>query len=132
MNVERLKHLSAYLRDLPDDNEVGFNMADWWVSKDEEADEYSYCEEPVDYRGHDCKTAGCLAAHAVNLFSVGAWCTLDIEKLARELLGLTSEQAYYLFTPRGKDMYKLTPQDAANAIDRLLQGAPQHELWRVQ
>lgn len=132
MNVERLKHLSAYLRHLPDDGDVGFCMSDWFLSKNEDEFEDSYCEEPLDYRGHDCNTVACLAGHAVLLFCVDIWCARSIEKLARELLGLTSEQAYYLFTPRGKDMYKLTPQDAANAIDRLLQGAPQHELWRVQ
>ncbi|MCI0557065.1 MAG: hypothetical protein MN733_01110 [Nitrososphaera sp.] len=125
MNVDRLKHLSEYLRNLPDDGDVGFNMSEWWLDKD---DDYR-CVRPVDYRGHLCNTAACVAGHTVYLFSGDAARTIRIEEAARELLGLFPDQANCLFMPYDEHLDTITPHDAANAIDRLLQGVALPDLW---
>lgn len=127
MNVERLKQVAEYLRHLPDDGNVGFNMVVWWEETDSEWDGY----EPLDYRGDPCDTAACYAGHTVYLFSGDAARTTEIEEAARELLDLTPDQAYYLFTPciPEQELRRLTPCDAANATDRLLQGVALQDLW---
>lgn len=127
MNIDRLKHLAEYFRNLPDDGDVGFNMAEWWLAKSE--DEYPSSVDLVDYRGYECNTVACLAGHAVHLFSGDAGRRVSIDIAARRLLDLTSEQANCLFTPYNIELCKITPNDAANAIDRLLQGVALEDLW---
>lgn len=83
----------------------------------------------VFYRKEDCGTYACLAGHAVLLA-----CGLDklkdmylsdddIESSARHLMGLSASEAALLFWPsRDIPWEGITPQEAAAAIRRMVNG----------
>jgi hypothetical protein len=113
MNIENLAALSAHLRNLASNSEVGFNMMCWFE------------EDMVDYACRKCGTVGCIAGHAVWLFKREAVYDLDppaIRAIAADLLGLAMDQAGDLF--EGNIFGDVTPQQAADAIDRMIAGQP--------
>lgn len=76
---------------------------------------------------HDCATIGCIAGHAVLLFSdpgtydnpgESLWWDMDFASEAQHLLGLDDHQAFQLFTPSHsgdpRDDLQCEPKDVTN------------------
>ena len=76
-----------------------------------------------------CGTAGCIAGLAVAMFSPKTWSDVvsgfDVEEKAQNLLRLNEKITEKLFFPGDINLYVVTPEMAADAIDSLLEtGTP--------
>ena|SRR5215467_1577130 len=113
MNVERLTKLRDHLIALQEieSPEIGFNMLPWRM------------ENAIDWRHNECGTVGCIALHALMLFTpeiLKHFDAIKIEDLATDLLELTPEESIDLFVDWRFPLP--SPREAASAIDRLIAG----------
>lgn len=93
MNKENIEILIKHLKEVRDINPDLFDMLDWGA-------EFLMEAEDVEWDWEECKTAACLAGHAVAV--LGDYTTTEIGDImdqARVLLSLTFKEASRLFIP---------------------------------
>lgn len=129
MNTERLLQLADIIENAP---KKRFNMVDWMV--DDSGDDLRYEDALLDpITWPTCSTAACVAGWAVAAFSPEPVHFRLIETEAEDLLGLTEEESYWLFSgvfaeKRGMwPMESITQAEAAEALRFLANGGDMKE-----
>ncbi len=87
------------------------------------------------YEAGDCQTCGCIAGTAITLFGLDdSAATLDASMFdhARERLEIDEATARHLFMPEvdRRLWQELTPDDAARAIDHVMNGQDPTPAWK--
>ncbi len=92
-----------------------------------EFDMNSYCEPSI----NKCGSAGCIAGLAVAMFAPVMWEeVISVHKVAKQLLDITDKLATALFAPPNVNLIEVTREEAADAIDKLLEeGWPSWNLY---
>jgi len=116
MNIERLTVLRDVIINLPDGR---FNMNTWvgFIEGDDDEDPLTASQIR-----HDCGTCACIGGWADALFREPDDRPMDHTVTATgELLGLTSDQSFELFTPKGVVWPDVTQEKAAEVLTRLIE-----------
>jgi hypothetical protein len=118
LNVRNLKKLRAHLTRTPPEK---FDLSVWFrdpvLDRSNEALRVAGVTCGTTREG-SCGTVACIAGHTLALFQPDAPIPGPIDTLlkATDYLGLTSQQANELFTPRDPDPYGLHPSEYRKTI----------------
>ena len=109
--AQKLNDLADFIEQVPADN---FDMSNWLSKQDEDHDRIF---KPVQEE-FACGTVACIAGWTVAgsaLFAGKQFSSSYVPQLARELLGLTEDEARKLFVPNWSkyNWYQITNNDAA-------------------
>lgn len=115
MNRKRLTILRDHLTSLPDER---VDMSNYFRRPDAKI-EFDHIDVAADIVRHDCGTAACIAGWTCVIWP-GASPDDYVDDFAERQLGLTNEQAYQLFFPRGYEWAGYTRSDAIAAIQSML------------
>ena len=96
------------------ETDIGFDMCDYYDVLDR------YNEElDVGF----CETVACIAGHAVVMEGFDLQVLNEVEGVpleARNILGISEDQADALFIPKHKELYDITKQEAIETLKRFL------------